>query len=198
MWVNNVLAPFGTGAEIVSPAATSIALPQQTDLAPIGIAGKHLSLNVSDLTIQRDIYYRPQSLAHSDQELERDLSRLLTEPNRWADRYARDEFNIELEFQIGPDGYLALGDNSPHSADSRFWSKGEQTVPRKNLVGKAFCIFWPHGVPFLNNGQGFAVTKTSEYFNKDGKNENGTQSLPDYPGFVAPFYPQYQRMKRIQ
>lgn len=39
-----------------------------------------------------------------------------------------------------PEGhYFALGDNSSHSADSRQWG----FVPRKDLIGKAFMIWWP-------------------------------------------------------
>ena len=39
-----------------------------------------------------------------------------------------------------PKGYLfALGDNSAHSADSRQWG----FIPRKDIVGKAFMIWWP-------------------------------------------------------
>jgi len=41
-----------------------------------------------------------------------------------------------------PDGqYLMLGDNRASSCDSRRWG----TVPRKNLIGPVFAIYWPPG-----------------------------------------------------
>lgn len=40
---------------------------------------------------------------------------------------------------VRADQYWAMGDNSAHSLDSRAWG----TVPRKNLVGTGFFVYWP-------------------------------------------------------
>ncbi|NOY83179.1 MAG: signal peptidase I [Kiritimatiellaeota bacterium] len=42
-------------------------------------------------------------------------------------------------FKVPEDSYFMLGDNSENSKDSRFWG----TVPRRNLVGRAFLVWWP-------------------------------------------------------
>ncbi len=40
---------------------------------------------------------------------------------------------------VPPDTYFVLGDNSASSHDSRFWG----FVPKRLLIGRAVCIFWP-------------------------------------------------------
>jgi signal peptidase I len=54
-----------------------------------------------------------------------------------------------------------LGDNSPCSKDSRGWGTDDSAwdssgrkpweVPRLLLTGKAFYVYWPHGVPVWPN-----------------------------------------------
>ena len=40
---------------------------------------------------------------------------------------------------VPPDAYFVLGDNSGSSHDSRFWG----FVPKRLMIGRALCIFWP-------------------------------------------------------
>lgn len=44
-------------------------------------------------------------------------------------------------FVLPPKHYLALGDNSYHSSDSRDWGP----VPQKNIMGRGMFVYWPFG-----------------------------------------------------
>ncbi|MFH1645983.1 MAG: signal peptidase I [Candidatus Omnitrophota bacterium] len=41
--------------------------------------------------------------------------------------------------EVPEDSFFVLGDNSASSRDSRYWG----FVPKKNLVGNAFILYWP-------------------------------------------------------
>ena len=48
----------------------------------------------------------------------------------------RDE---TCEHVVGPRHYLAMGDNTMNSSDSRSWGD----VPRENVIGKCWFVYWP-------------------------------------------------------
>ncbi len=43
------------------------------------------------------------------------------------------------QFQLGPDEYVALGDNRTLSNDSRIWG----VLPRQFIIGRASVLLWP-------------------------------------------------------
>jgi signal peptidase I len=54
--------------------------------------------------------------------------------------YNRGDYGKEDgEIVVPGDSYFVLGDNSANSRDSRYWG----FVPKRNLIGKAVCIYWP-------------------------------------------------------
>ncbi|MBX3443746.1 MAG: signal peptidase I [Planctomyces sp.] len=196
LWVNDQLVDFGPGAELVRNPATGLTLPQDSDLCPVGIGAQGLTAIVRNLRLERDIYYRghsdPMGLRH------RRLEDLLDSPAEWG-RFFQDQLDETVELQVDEDGFLALGDNSPRSRDSREWKHGMQSVPRRHLVGRAFFIYWPHGVPFLNNGRGYPLVYHKEETDRFDKNrERVAEKVKDYPKWTVPFYPQVDRMRRIR
>lgn len=197
VWVDERLIDFQGESSYAVPETTNPS-PQTGDLIPVGIAAKGAAVRVSHLLLKRDIYYRAETLVRgydnnpyppmreecSSQDV---LRTKIRAPYEWYEYYAANRQEVLLE--LGEDEFLMLGDNSPRSRDSRLWpntrhARHRHAVPGSALVGKAFFIYWPHGVPFLNDGQGFTVT--------------WHDSEKQYPRLRVPFYPQVGRMRRIR
>jgi signal peptidase I len=139
----------------------SIPIPTAADLSPAALAVRNASVIASDLVLKRDIYYT-QDPGWIDYEVVWDERRprtpaelfdFLSDPTRFPS-LSRVRSH---EYEVGPDRFLMLGDNSPRSKDSRGWrtldaewdttDRKAWEVPRQLLTGKAFYVYWPHGVP---------------------------------------------------
>jgi len=106
---------------------------------PVSIGVKGARLRVANVVLYRDVHY---------------LLRLRENLSRQTQ---------SVDYPLGHQEYFVLGDNSPRSQDGREWVRRQHdtgayepapTVPAKNLIGKAFVVFWPHGlgpvVPVIN------------------------------------------------
>jgi len=189
LWINGTLVDFGPKASL-EHFVTSDNLPHERDLTPVGIAAQGIQGTVGQLLLERDVYYRtaePECYRGREDE----LARLIGDVDAWGSRFQQLEACEQRDIEVDANGFLAMGDNSPRSSDSRFWTS-TTSVPRPYLVGKAFWIYWPHGVPFLNGGRGYTVLRHSL------QSEALEKSSADYPKMTAPFYPQFGRMKRIR
>lgn len=202
LWVNHRLVDFGAAATLPDAGATGNPYPAATDLTPVGFAGSGVEATLSRLILERDTYYRVAFPGNMPVETW-SLAETVHSPQQWGRAYAdflKD--HGQRDIKIDPDHFLAFGDNSPESNDSRMWTHLPPAVPREYLVGKAFFIYWPHGVPFLNDGQGYTVLRNREVTNLglDGaavpKEKDPSKLAP--PRYTIPFYPQFWRMHRIR
>lgn len=204
VWIDGSLVPFGRAAEY-QPAA--LLGPQPADLTPVGIAVRDTQAVVAELLLRRDIYYRAELVANDDRfgdvssqgekltdSTRIGLRRLLVDPLAYGQMYAEKCGPVEFS-ALKDDEFFVMGDNSPRSQDSRLWTnrrgaENRHAVPRRAFVGKAFVIYWPHGIPFLNDGKGYPLVY--HWVPQNPPVEN-------YPAYTAPFYPQFGRwMSRIR
>ena len=216
LWIDGRLIDFGAKAEYALPETENFG-PQDEDLTPVGIAARGVDVEVSHLQIRRDIYYQSthelqsQDYSPFTSHLEewsqcsasQHLRYLLTKPAAWWEAY--QACHHDARFDLGSDEFMMLGDNSPRSKDSRLWendrrARHRHAVPRSALVGKAFYIYWPHGQPFLNGGEGYPVWnhKKIEHKRMSDGSMVAEETKTDYPDFRLPFYPGIGRMHRIR
>ena len=193
LWVDG-RTPFGDGLPY-DDGSEGPHIPTAADLDPAGISAWGMTAEVSGLVLKRDIYYTqdpraPDCRIESPSVFEpvgrdRGLARVLyqfdvlADPSRFSTLAPAGPGDT---YPIKPDNFLMMGDNSPRSSDSRAWGKGDRDwdeerarweVPRHLLIGKAFFVYWPHGVPF---GPKIKIA----------------------PDFRVPFRPYFERMKPIR
>jgi signal peptidase I len=214
LWIDHKLIDFGAKNEYDRPDLRG---PVLNDLAPVGVAAQRSNVKVSHLVLRRDIYYRADAFPSPQTQYEYGgnlpnehdkLRQYLHDPQQWATEYIADRRSARFE-KLGPDEFFMMGDNSPHSQDSRLWpntrgAEHRHAVPRTALVGKAFFVYWPHGVPFMNGGRGFGIPVppikqfTYEQIAPGKYPEDLNPPEMPYPKFSVPFYPNIFRMHRIR
>ncbi len=169
LWVDRDL-PFGDGRRV--PAAAEPVLPTEADLEPVRIAAHDAAIAIDGLVLKRDVYYTLEpsepdyaNLGEAPHYDPTALFDLLADPARFAALTHRPP----RDFPIAPGHYLMLGDNSPWSSDGRAWGDTDQIdpdrpdrgwddsgrasweVPEALIIGKAFCVYWPHLQPVWPN-----------------------------------------------
>src|SRR5262249_13268922 len=165
LWVDGAL-PFGAG--ISYPTDPEPNPPTAAHLEPVRIAAREAEVAVADLVLKRDVYYTLDPSRYDYANLDSPawddpaaFFELLSDPDRFARLVPREP----RDYPIAPGHYLMLGDNSPWSRDARAWSRVDQIDPaapdrgwddsgraswegpERLLIGKAFCVYWPHLKP---------------------------------------------------
>ena len=188
IWINESLVTLPVPARY-GPLGNSIPKSDAEgglDLAPAGIGSRGAALRLSHLRLYRDVYYVAKSEQHGpamdfkdenvpdlrnafprssdsiDPDFQNERARLFSTPALWPAAFSNlNEVAFPLAKAADPreDQFLALGDNSPQSLDSRLWPWSssmkrdkiggpgqpgrEYYVERELLIGKALLIYWP-------------------------------------------------------
>jgi signal peptidase I len=165
LWVDGRL-PFGDGLEYESTRRPSVATA--ADLEPARVGALRAAVELDGLVLKRDVYYTLEpaecDYANIDGAAQTDSTAffdLLSDPSR----FSQLEHHPPRDYVLGPGRYLMLGDNSPWSRDARAWGQSDRfdpdypqlgwdtsgrsswEVPESLLIGKAFCVYWPHAKP---------------------------------------------------
>ena len=134
--------------EQYSPNVAALRAAPTAPSLPPSISARNIQIELSHVVVESDVYYLS--------EITRDSAPLGYKA--WGTR--------NNPILLRPGEYFMLGDNSAQSKDSRLWNtvgphlvgRGEDyqlgTVPRDQLIGRAFFVYWPSGlrtslIPFL-------------------------------------------------
>jgi signal peptidase I len=149
LWVNDSLVKFDRPTTF---GPIQVSKVQEADWSPVAIGIKGAAARVGHLRVLRDIYYvsdKPRNVMGPVNDYD-DIPPYRDDYLPLFMMNGRIPFQRQVEFKLDTDQFMALGDNSPKSKDSRLWTgidaRGgvEHYVHRDLLLGKAMFIYWPH------------------------------------------------------
>ncbi len=142
LWVNGKAVLTSTEAQysanrdkIIQAVARGVPTPTVAILAEGGPA------ELRHVKLMRDVYYTCPDIGGDASQPGRATTGNPMVLRKFSNKPDLDEFFV-------------LGDNSPASLDSRLWEHGAPslrpgyelgTVPRYNMIGRAFFVYWPGG-----------------------------------------------------
>jgi signal peptidase I len=129
--------------------------PKEASEPLVRIGAANVKAEFSHLHLSRDVHYQENAPIWTFEEAtRRRISNEYSDRPGWATR--------DNPMLLRDDEYFVLGDNSPKSLDSRrWWQTGGHlagrpdryrpgTVPADQMIGQAFCVYWPSWYRLLN------------------------------------------------
>lgn len=143
VWIDDLLIDWGASANLDVEFDRQPSM-QSFEPCRFGLRGE--GVTIRRWQVLRDLYYTACQRGagdHSDfvqvpPEVLTGGRDYLADPGRWPRVLGPDNLR-SVEFQLGDEEYLMLGDNSPRSRDSRLWD-APAGVPRRLLIGR---VAWP-------------------------------------------------------
>ncbi len=103
----------------------------------VGLPGESIGIDPPNLIVADQPVLEPEMIRRIAQRENGYAGYQWTGAEADSTRYHLNDARDRLRLQVAE--YAAFGDNTGNSLDSRYWG----AVPRDNLVGPAFLVYWP-------------------------------------------------------